>query len=1175
MAILVAAGGAALGSAVGLGWQAGWLAGSAIGSLLFPARGQNITTEGPRLGDLTISSSAYGASIPIGYGTLRMAGNMIWSSGIREQQNVTRTRSGGKGGGAPTQTSVSYAYFASFALSFGEAPAEDVLRIWADGKLIYDRTGSSPDVARANLRFRFHAGSETQLPDPLIEAHVGAGRAPAHRGLCVIVFEDLALADYGNRIPNITAEITYKRTDQKPWQLIDFITGGEGGVLGGYQIGELAVDWRRGYGYFLTTGSDPQGAGIRRFSLRTMAEDRQVRMTDVTSVSPNNFPGTLFCGEDGHVYVVTGSSNSRPILRIEPNALKEVSRFGSTSSGLTNSTIRFVATSWMGMISAYGPSGRADFLLTGSVQDDVGLVRADGMSYVWGAGQRVTEFRVRGVVGGAVGEGFGEGWILGSGTGTNHASLGLYRLKVSAQAAHDAAAGQSLGVTFEKVAAFTVADIESGATGFHSSAGALTYDATDDSVIFQVRMSNAGSAGTIYTIKWRADTGSGAGAGSGIVWKTPVPIQINYEGPFFGQSRLRGQRWTLMRSARVIQLDTATGAIVLDETWPSQVSELGAQVYDAVTDTHLVRASNGWARLFLNRGGGEGEALSSIVADLCGRAGLSPGDIDTGDLGVSVPGYVIARQMSVRGAIEPLARGFFFDAAESDDMLRFRTRGREPVATIPAEQLLALDTRTGESWRERRTQEVELPERVSVAFMDRERDYVQGVQSEKRASLPLAAMHSRHQTSLELALALDATTAKRIAARTLYSAWVERSAYETELACDWLRLDPTDVVDVVLASGSIFRTRIARIDVGADFTLAVKGVSETAASYVSSVIADGGSGVPVQTISANAATRLILPDLPLLRDMDDTGGAGSRVYYLMAGFGGPGWPGAALYASADGSTWAQVGRALSEAAWGATANALGAPRSPFGTDEDNALRVFMTTGGERFESVTQEALVNGANAALVLKANGEPEIIQFRDVALNPDGSYTLTGLLRGRRGTDVFVDGHAAGELFVLIDPDDVETLVTALGDLGLSRSWRAVGFGTLFEDAETVVQSQTGRDIKPYAPWNVQAALTGSPADITLSWVRRTRIGGELKDGTGLVPLGEASEAYEVDILDGPGGAVKRTLTSATPSVVYANADILADFGAAPAALSVAVYQMSAVAGRGFPRAVTLDIE
>ena len=629
-----------------------------------------------------------------------------------------------------------------------------------------------------------------------------------------------------------------------------------------------------------------------------------------------------------------------------------------------------------------------------------------------------------------------------------------------------------------------------------------------------------------------------------------------------------------MRGTRVIQIDTATGALVLNEIWPGAVSEGGAQVYDAVTDTHLVRGSQGWAKLFLNRGGGEGAALSSIVADLCGRGGLGLADIDVGELGTSVPGYVIGRQTTMRGAIEPLAQAFFFDAAESDDTLRFRNRGRAPVGTIPAEYLVPLDSQTGEIWRERRTQEVELPERVSVVYMDAQADYSQGMQSEKRASLPLPTMHSRNQASLELALAIDATTAKRIAARTLYSAWVERSAYEAELPPDWLRLDPTDVVDVVFASGSTFRTRITRLDVGADFSLAVKGVSEAAATYVSNVAADGGSGKPVQVVGSQAATRLILPDLPLLRDTDDAGGSGSRIYYLMGGYGMPGWPGASLYRSVDGTAWAQIGRSLSEAAWGATANALGTPISPFATDETNSLTVFMTTGGDRLESVTQEALVNGANAALVLKASGEPEIIQFRDVTPNPDGSCTLTGLLRGRRGTDVFVEGHEAGELFVLLDADDVETMVTSLGDLDLPRSWRAVGFGTIFEDAEMLVQSHTGRDLKPYAPWNVQAALTGSPADITLSWVRRTRIGGELKDGTGLVPLGETSEVYEIDILAGPGGAVKRTLTATSPSVVYANADILADFGVVPPSLTVAVHQMSAVAGRGFPRTVTLEI-
>jgi len=71
MAILVAAGGAALGTALGVGPAAGWLAGAALGNLLFPTQGPDSRVEGPRLGDLTVTSSAYGAPIAVAYGECR------------------------------------------------------------------------------------------------------------------------------------------------------------------------------------------------------------------------------------------------------------------------------------------------------------------------------------------------------------------------------------------------------------------------------------------------------------------------------------------------------------------------------------------------------------------------------------------------------------------------------------------------------------------------------------------------------------------------------------------------------------------------------------------------------------------------------------------------------------------------------------------------------------------------------------------------------------------------------------------------------------------------------------------------------------------------------------------------------------------------------------------------
>ena len=91
-----------------------------------------------------------------------------------------------------------------------------------------------------------------------------------------------------------------------------------------------------------------------------------------------------------------------------------------------------------------------------------------------------------------------------------------------------------------------------------------------------------------------------------------------------------------------------------------------------------------------------------------------------------------------------------------------------------------------------------------------------------------------------------------------------------------------------------------------------------------------------------------------------------------------------------------------------------------------------------------------------------------------------------------------------------------------------------------------------------------------VTLSWIRRTRIGG---DGWGLdVPLGEEREAYEVDILS--GGAVVRTLASDAPSVLYAAADELADFGTPQGSLSVAIYQLSTTVGRGTPAQTILAV-
>lgn len=104
--LAVAAAGAAVGPLVGAP-QAGWLIGSVIGGRLF---GERQTVEGPRLGDLQVQASTYGLGIPRVFGSMRLAGNMIWARPLIERR---RRQSVGKGGGG--QTVVSYEYVATFA----------------------------------------------------------------------------------------------------------------------------------------------------------------------------------------------------------------------------------------------------------------------------------------------------------------------------------------------------------------------------------------------------------------------------------------------------------------------------------------------------------------------------------------------------------------------------------------------------------------------------------------------------------------------------------------------------------------------------------------------------------------------------------------------------------------------------------------------------------------------------------------------------------------------------------------------------------------------------------------------------------------------------------------------------------------------------------------------------
>ena len=160
-------------SAVGMGLGA-W-------STLLSSSGRQHDTHrhGAQLQELRVQSSRYGQMIPELYGTMRIAGNVIYAQPVREVAHSTAyAQQAGKGGRKEaTHYQTSYSYHVTLAVLLCAGPIDGVLNIWADADLL-------PEAHKQH--FRIYKGSEEQMPDSALEAAEGLGMVPAYRGLAYI-----------------------------------------------------------------------------------------------------------------------------------------------------------------------------------------------------------------------------------------------------------------------------------------------------------------------------------------------------------------------------------------------------------------------------------------------------------------------------------------------------------------------------------------------------------------------------------------------------------------------------------------------------------------------------------------------------------------------------------------------------------------------------------------------------------------------------------------------------------------------------------------------------------------------------------------------------------------------------------------------------------------------------
>ncbi len=555
-----------------------------------------------------------------------------------------------------------------------------------------------------------------------------------------------------------------------------------------------------------------------------------------------------------------------------------------------------------------------------------------------------------------------------------------------------------------------------------------------------------------------------------------------------------------------------------------------------------------WANGHWITGRLEGAPLDRLIAAILADYGLDPSGTET--LDGFVDGYVIDRPISAREALEPLAQLYGFDAHAEAGGVGWRGRGGSVDLAVEAEDLVADDEPIVSRIR---AQETDLPASIELGFTDGEGEYLRAAVGSRRL-----AGTSRRELASDVAVVTRRADAQRLAETRLQDIWAARDTAELSLSPRAVAVQPGDVLALPGPDGARLH-RVVRITDGASRRILARAVEP--AIFDSRASASPTSRVRRPPSVAGPPYGLVL-DLPRSPRRPEA-------LQHIAVAADP-WPGAvAIWRSSAGGGFALHAIVDLPAVIGRTLTSF--PSGPvWRWDGRSVLEVELSAAGS-LASVGAEAALAGANLVALLGPDGEAEIVSAREVELIGSRRYRLSGFLRGLGGTErLALRTLAPGATIVVLD-DAVVPLATALSDLGRTWTYRVGPANRDHADPSVVEISATvgPTALKPLSPVHLRARRTAD--GVVLSWIRRTRLDGDSWD-LAEAPLGEDSEAYEVDIL--AGGVAVRTLSAPTPTILYTAADELADFGAPQAELSLRVAQLSTVAGRGFETAGAVPV-
>jgi hypothetical protein len=1119
---------------------------------------------------LSSADATWGQVIPVSFGLRRITGVPIWLG------SVSRIADHGFVG------AVDFAIaFGTTARPDDDLRLIQLNRLWANGTLVYDALTVGAPIVQTGMSITFYPGSPDALPDPTISAAMGAG-TPGFRNIIYVVIKGFPLKSGDTSVPRIRAEladapsfIAPARTPFIPLDpptaldgrhvIMDFDTGTLYGfshvnslphalhsydVASGTELSNTELDGS------LLTGSvtDPVDQYSILFDDFAVIHDRFNNLAHIQSGSSltntirlNTFRLDLarMIASYGNqeVFVTDSGPNTNTFMR--NGELVRFRAFGQTIHGLILASLAFHEVVMLTYRTSPGPASQQN----NAILDRTGIL-VPGTNFNLGYETKYV---------------------------TNHAPPIVYsypvlerpeliaQYQVDKRDRQDAVClygDDSLIYAFQGgLIGKTVLDpggsltLDPGATpanppmstevsniewvtsiepralfdcGLEVPRVIFTDPATG--CIMVIAMVSTSGDGTLYKLQptWTLTNTGVALTALTQLYAVPITgIDQTALVQSIRASRLDSGSFSYMTSTQIRVISLATGSEIY-----RQAHGLGTSIdfaYDSVYDT-LYAAQNGSipplpTKVNLRSGTSALVPVTDFLTWSGRKLGYPASDISFDPaITDTVIGGLIASPVTARMAMTTVATMYGVAVVEIGGKMSLARPEQGDNATLAAvfskDDLSRLTENEHDSLATTAMAAIELPAKIEVGHLDPENDYNASTQVYHRPKFPFQTIKSQGSTRFEAPIVINASDALTIAGRLGLTAYGQGTAYQYRLPHRYVNLTPGDVIGF-LGDDNVTITELSQIQQitdNGDWSRSMRGIRWSLSNTLI-ITADAPEGRQEQRMQGPSDSIAFAFDTPLLDPTDRVPGS-AIVYTGVGSLGQAWWDSAQLSRSMDSATVPLYTTDI-DIPWGQVTFALPPSESlgtTFKTDNDTVVEIIgKSLTSSMIKTITAEQCRAGYNAALV----GQPgrwELIYFQTVTVLSAHRMQLTGILRGRRGTNVNCDNHHTSDQIIIVRSLNAKTNLIgdnlATSNRGKALNYYAVGTSTHRTPLPTTFTFE-GASEKPWTVRRIRATLASE-----INAVGTTSYLNECGQGNRLDLIDVRGDYHFADALSADGG-------------------------------------------------------